>query len=156
MAATGRKPFVFPAINRPLEDGKLYTLDPCPNDWYGYWCAQVVNGLCDGQPSVLYDRLVTPPPPGDGAGLPGQKAFLAGLDAFQQAGLLHDFEAGKREFIGGHGRTPVLLVQGPPGTGKSYCTAFAVFARLQAAMRRRPTVPGLPVLQDPRSHRRSA
>ena len=129
------KPFVFPAFNRTLEDGKLYTLDPCPNDWYGYWLGQVVNGLCDGQPSVLYDRLVTPPPAGDGAGLPGQKAFLAGLDAFLQAGLLHEFEIGKREFIGGHGRTPVLLVQGPPGTGKSYSTAFAVFARLQAAMK---------------------
>ena len=128
------KPHVFPAINRPLEGGKLYTLDPCPNDWYGYWLGQVVNGLCDGQSSVLYDRLVTPPPAGDGAGLPGQTAFLAGLDAFRLAGHLHDFEAGKREFIGGHGRTPVLLVQGPPGTGKSYSTAFAVFARLQAAM----------------------
>ena len=149
------KPHVFPAFNRTLEDGKLYTLDPCPNDWYGYWLGQVVNGLCDGQPSVLYNRLVTPPPPGDGAGLPGQKAFLAGLDAFHQAGLLHEFEIGKRDFIGGHGRTPVLLVQGPPGTGKSYQHAFAVFARLQAAMKGRSTVPGLPVVQDPRRHRRS-
>jgi hypothetical protein len=60
--------------------------------------------------------------------------FLAGLDAFHQAGHLHDFEVGKRSFIGGHGSTPVLLVQGPPGTGKSYSTAFAVFARLQGAM----------------------
>ena len=77
---------------------------------------------------------MTPPPPGDGEGLPGQKAFLAGLDAFHQAGLFHDFEASKREFIGGHGRTPVLVVQGPPGTGKSFSAAFAVFARLQAAM----------------------
>jgi len=128
------KPFVFPAMNRPLVDGDAYTLDPCPNDWYGYWCAQVVNGLCAGQPSVLHDRLVQPPSPGDGAGWPGQAAFLGGLDAFLQAGLLHEFEVSKRDFIGGHGRTPVLLVQGPPGTGKSYCTAFAVFARLQAAM----------------------
>ena len=129
------RPFVFPAFNRPLVEGRLYTVDPCPNDWYGYWLAQVVNGLCDGQPSVLYDRLVTPPAPGDGAGLRGQQAFLAGLDAFHQAGHLHGLEIGKREFIGGHGRTPVLLVQGPPGTGKSYSTAFAVFARLQAAMK---------------------
>ncbi|OWK45505.1 Superfamily I DNA and RNA helicases and helicase subunits-like [Fimbriiglobus ruber] len=127
------KPYVFQAINRTLEGDKLYTLDPCPNEWYSYWCAQVVNGLCDGSPNVLYDRLVTPPH-GDGGGLPGQKAFLAGLDAFHQAGLFHDFEASKREFIGGHGRTPVLLVQGPPGTGKSFSAAFAVFARLQAAM----------------------
>ncbi len=129
------KPFVFPAINRPLEDGKLYTLDPCPNDWYGYWLGQVVNGLCAGQPSVLYDRLVTPPAAGDGAGLPGQQEFLGGLDAFHQAGHLHDFEIGKRDFIGGFGKTLVLLVQGPPGTGKSYSTAFAIFARLQAAMK---------------------
>jgi hypothetical protein len=126
--------FVFPAINRPLEDSKLYTLDPCPNDWYGYWCRQVVEGLCAGQPNTLYDRLVHPPPAGDGGGSPGQLKFLAGLDAFHQAGHLHDFEVSKREFIGGHGSTPVLLVQGPPGTGKSYCAAFAVFSRLQGAM----------------------
>ncbi len=128
------KPYVFPAINRPLGGGRLYTLDPCPNEWYAYWCAQVVNGLCDGSPNALYDRLVAFPPPGDGAGSDGQAAFLAGLDAFRDAGLLHDFEASKREFIGQHARTPVLLVQGPPGTGKSYSTAFSVFARLQGAM----------------------
>ena len=79
------KPFVFPAINRPLEDGKLYTLDLCPNEWYAYWCAQVVNGLCSGSPNTLYDRLVSPPPPGDGGGSAGQKSFLTGLDAFRQA-----------------------------------------------------------------------
>jgi hypothetical protein len=127
--------FVFPAMNRPLEEGKLYTLDPCPNDWYGYWCSEVVEGLCAGQPNALYDRLVQPPPAGDGAGSPGQTAFLAGLDAFHRAGHLHEFEPSKRSFIGGHGSTPVLLVQGPPGSGKSYSTAFAVFARLQQAMR---------------------
>jgi hypothetical protein len=127
--------FVFPAINRPLEDGKLYTLDPCPNDWYGYWCGQVVDGLCEGQPNILYDRLVKAPLPVDAGGRVGQVTFLAGLDAFHAAGHLHDFESGKRVFIGGHGRTPVLMVQGPPGTGKSYSTAFAVFARLQAAMK---------------------
>jgi hypothetical protein len=127
--------FVFSAINRTLEDGKLYTLDLCPNDWYGYWCSQVIEGLCAGQPNTLYDRLVHPPPAGDGSGSPGQLKFLAGLDAFHQAGHLHGFEVGKRSFIGGHGSTPVLLVQGPPGTGKSYSTAFAVFARLHAAMK---------------------
>jgi hypothetical protein len=129
------KPYVFPAINRPLVPGAVYTLDPCPNEWYAYWCAQVVKGLCDGQPNALYARLVAPPAAGDGAGSPGQQAFLAGLDAYREAGLLHDFEPGKREFIGGHARTPLLLVQGPPGTGKSYSTAFAVFARVQGAMR---------------------
>lgn len=127
-------PFVFGAFNRPLLDGRLYTLDPCPNEWYAYWCAQVVAGLCAGGTNALYDRLVTPPAPGDGKGSAGQAAFLAGLDAFRDAGHLHDFEPGKREFIGEHARTPILLVQGPPGTGKSYSTAFAVFARVQGAM----------------------
>src|SRR5262249_24745124 len=129
------KPYVFPAINRPLEDGRLYTLDPCPDEWMAYWCARVVEGLCDGRPNAFYDRLVNRPAYGDGAGSAGQRAFLAGLDAFRAARHLHDFEAGKGALIGGHARTPILPVQGPPGTGKSYSTAFAVLARLQAAMR---------------------
>jgi hypothetical protein len=129
------KPFVFPAIPRPLEDGKLYSLDPCPNEWYAYFYAQVVNGLCDGESNALYDRLANDLPTGDETGSPGQAEFLAGLDAFHEAGLLHDFEASKRKFIGQHAQTPVLLVQGPPGTGKSYSTAVATFARLQGAMR---------------------
>ncbi len=127
--------FVFPSISRPLENGTLYTLDPDPNDWYGYWCSQVVEGLCRGQPNRLYDLLTDPESWGtDASGLPGQAKFLAGLFAFQSEGLLHDFEKSKRLFIGGYGKAPVLLVQGPPGTGKSYSTAFAVFARLQGAM----------------------
>jgi len=31
------KGFVFPGIPQPLEEDRFYTLDPCPNDWYGYW-----------------------------------------------------------------------------------------------------------------------
>ena len=64
----------------------------------------------------------------------GQARFLAGLEALHAAGALHDFEAGKRDYIGQYGDAPILLVQGPPGTGKSYTTAFALFARLQGAM----------------------
>lgn len=130
-------PYVFGAFNRPLVEGEMYTLDPCPNEWYAYWCAKVVEGLRGGSPNVLYDRLVTPPASGDGHGSAGQQAFLAGLDAFRAAhpDLMHNFEPGKRDFIGGHATTPILMVQGPPGTGKSYSTAFAVFARLQGAMR---------------------
>lgn len=127
--------YVFPSINKPLEDGTLYTLDPCVNDWYGYWCSQVVQGLCRGERNRLYALLNDPVAWGrDASGTPGQMKFLAGLVAFRDEGLLHDFEKSKRTFIGGHGKAPVLLVQGPPGTGKSYSTAFAVFARLQGAM----------------------
>ena len=144
--------FVFPAINRTLVDSKLYTLDPCPNDWYGYWCSQVVEGLCDGQPSVLYDRLVQPPSPGNGVGLPGQASFLAGLDAFLQSGLLHEFEIGKREFIGGHGRTLVLLVQGPPGDRQELQYRLRRLRPASGGDGREATIPGLSIVQDPRCY----
>jgi hypothetical protein len=129
--------YVFPSISRPLEDGRLYTLDPCPNDWYGYWCSQVVQGLCRGEPNRLYDLLDDPVKWGrDASGSPGQMKFLAGLLAFRDEGLLHDFEKSKRSFIGSYGKAPVLLVQGPPGTGKTWGTSFAIFARIQGAMQR--------------------
>ncbi|QDV37679.1 DEAD/DEAH box helicase [Tautonia plasticadhaerens] len=131
----GAEGFVFGSIPRPLEDGQLCTLDHCPNSWYGSWCRQVVDGLCAGEPNALLDRLEGRPPVAAApASLPGQARFLAGLYAFHAADLLHDFEESKRAYIGAYGRTPLLLVQGPPGTGKSYSTAFALFARIQAAM----------------------
>ena len=129
------KPFVFPAIQPPPGGRQALHARPVPQ--------RLVRLLVrPGRQRAVRraaERPVRPAgdaaAPGDGAGSPGQTAFLAGLDAFREAGLLHDFEIGKREFIGGHGRTPVLLVQGPPGTGKSYSAAFAVFARLQGAMK---------------------
>ena len=62
----------------------------------------------------------------------------------------------KRDYIGGYGDAPTLLVQGPPGTGKSYATAFALFARLQGAMAADRALPRLRLLQDPRGDRRAA
>ena len=113
--------FVFPSISRPLADDTIYTLDPCPNDWYGYWCNVVVDGLCKGEQNRLFKLLNDPVSWGrDASGLSGQTKFLAGLFAFQSEGLLHDFEKSKRTFIGGYGKAPVVLVQGPPGTGKTY------------------------------------
>jgi hypothetical protein len=52
--------FVFPGIPQPLEEGRLYTLDPCPNDWYGYWSLQVVEGLRRGEGNTLYELLADP------------------------------------------------------------------------------------------------
>jgi hypothetical protein len=133
----GMRGFVFAGIDRPLVDGELYTLDPDPNDWYGYWCAKVVEGLADGAPSTLYARLGDPAAgtvrwPREAA--EAQARFMAGLDALFRADALHDFEPGKRDYIGEYGDAPMLLVQGPPGTGKSYTTGFAVYARLQGAL----------------------
>jgi hypothetical protein len=134
--------FVFGSMDRPFREGELYTLDPDPNDWYGYWCAKVTEALVgeatEGSGAhTLYSRLVAPeaaaaawPPEAAAA----QERFLAGLEALHAAGALHAFEASKREYIGRHGGDAVLLVQGPPGTGKSYATAFALFARVQGAM----------------------
>jgi hypothetical protein len=136
----GGRGFVFPTLaarQAPLQPDGLYTLDEDPNNWTGYWNALVTDGLLAGQPNTLYERLVRPDaatvtwPP---AAQAGQARLLAGLEALAAAGLLHDFEPGKRAYIGEHGDAPILLVQGPPGTGKSYTTAFALFARLQGAM----------------------
>jgi AAA domain/PD-(D/E)XK nuclease superfamily len=133
-ATESMKPFHFGGSYRPLETGKLYTLDADPNNIYGYWQSRVVAGLCDGERTTLYDLLVSPKHPANLSGAPGQTRFLAGLQAFEKAGLFHPLEESKAEYIAGHATTPVLVVQGPPGTGKSYSTAFAVFARIQALM----------------------
>ena len=138
--------FTFGTINeRPFQPDGLYTLDPDPNDIYGYWQSSVVDGLCKiekGEIAAthsLYERLAGRSP-SDGGRDPDEKevggaaAFLAGLDAFAAAGHFHELEESKRSYIGDHAGAPVLLVQGPPGTGKSYSTGFALLARLQAAM----------------------
>ena len=48
-----------------VEEGILYSIDPDPNDWYGYWCAIVTKELCAGGQNTLYLRLtqlgVNPP-----------------------------------------------------------------------------------------------
>lgn len=136
--------FVFSSpFNRPLDDDTLCTLDPDPNDWYGYWCAVVTEGLRALEEGAarghhaLYDRLAgraASPVVWPAAAAGGQARFLAGLEALHAAGALHAFEESKRAYIGGAGAEPILLVQGPPGTGKSYATAFAIFARLQGAL----------------------
>jgi hypothetical protein len=132
--------FTFGTIadnNRPLEPGETYTLDSDPNNIYASWSAKLTEGLNAGGENALYDTLAgadRPAPTWPEAAVAGQCRFLAGLDALDAAGALHDFEPSKREFIGEHGATPLLLVQGPPGTGKSYSTAFAVLARIQGAM----------------------
>jgi hypothetical protein len=138
--------FVFPTMRdhtRPLVEGEWYTLDGDPNDWYGYFCSVVTQGLCDrervspGGNNALYDRLARRDavrPTWPAAARAGQERFVAGLDALHHAGAMHAFDEPMRVYIGGHGDASTLLVQGPPGTGKSYCTAFALFARLQGAL----------------------
>ena len=129
--------FGFSAMGGPLVDGEVYTLDADPNDIYGYWCSKVADGLVDGGRNTLYEYLTrtsATAPTWSSKVAEGQARFLQGLEALDAAGALHPFEAGKHEFIGQHGASPVLLVQGPPGTGKSYTTAWAVLARIQGAM----------------------
>lgn len=129
--------FAFVSFGEPLRHGERYTLDEDPNNFYGYWCAKVAEGLRAGGWNTLYARLTDPlsaRADWPAAAVSGQARFMAGLDALREVGLLHGFEPGKRDYIGGHGTDPVLLVQGPPGTGKSYSTAFALFARLQGAL----------------------
>ncbi|MGC4105254.1 MAG: ATP-binding protein [Thermomicrobiales bacterium] len=118
-------------------DGETFSLDPDPNNYYGGWLAKVTEGLRAGGENAVYAHLagqMLPPVIWPDAAARGQARFLAGLQALDAAGALHDFEASKRDYIGGHGGDPLLMVQGPPGTGKSYSTAFAIFARIQGAM----------------------
>jgi hypothetical protein len=135
--------FLFGAIDRAFVEDAVYTLDGDPNNIYGYWSAKVTEGLKaleaagKAEAATLYARLKDPgaaavrwPAPAAA----GQARFLEGLDALGAAGALHDFEPGKRDYLGARGEAPLLLVQGPPGTGKSYSTAFALFARLQGAL----------------------
>ncbi|NTU80126.1 MAG: AAA family ATPase [Chloroflexales bacterium] len=132
--------YVFPTVSafvRPLAEGERYTLDPEPNDWYGYFCKEVVLGLRDGQPNTAYARLAEPASEQvawPAAAQAGQARFVAGLDALRAVGALHAFDANQRAYIERHGDAPTLLIQGPPGTGKSYATAFALLARLQGAL----------------------
>ncbi len=136
--------YIFPSINKPLVDGALYTLDPCTNDWYGYFCAKIIRGLRErvdlGSPTgnALYDRVSSTGSRASvhwpASAVVGQARFQRGLEAMHAAGAVHDLEPSKRQYIGHHGADPTVLVQGPPGTGKSYATAFALFARLQGAL----------------------
>lgn len=122
----------------PLEPDEVYTLEPDPNNINGFWASKVVQGLIDGGDHTLYAHLTGTPTSKPiepiVAQAKGQQRFLDGLDALHAAGMIFDFEPGKRDFIGGHTDDPILLVQGPPGTGKSFSTAWALLARIQGAM----------------------
>jgi hypothetical protein len=135
---SGMKGFAFGSRLRPLDAGELYTLDDDPNDFNGYWASKVTEGLIAGGWNRLHDFLldaqwpeIAVPP----ASIDAQQRFLDGLEAMHAVGAFGvSFEQSKRRFISGNTASPVLLVQGPPGTGKSFSTAFALFARIQAAM----------------------
>lgn len=141
------KGFVFGtgSEDRPLVGDKLYTLDPDINDIYGYWCMVTTKALSEAaaagnaEVNTLYSRLSNPQGgyvEWDERAREGQARFYSGLEALHSLSEreMPQFEESKRDYISYHGDDPVLLVQGPPGTGKSYSTAFAIFARMQAAM----------------------
>ena len=114
------KGFVFPGIPQPLEEGRLYTLDPCPNDWYGYWSLQVVEGLCRGEGNTLYELLADPSRlDHDASATPGQARFLAGVYAFQAARKLHDFEKANGSTSATSARCRSCWSRGRPGRARA-------------------------------------
>jgi len=133
----GAPGFMFNQMQRPFADGEQYTIDESANDINGSWVRIIVDGLVEGEPNALYDRL-------DGvaqsaiaqteAGRDGQARFLEGLSRLEALGDFHALELSKQHYIGELGDVPLVLVQGPPGTGKSFTTAFALLARMQGAM----------------------
>ena len=128
--------FLFRAFEEDLRDDQVYSVDPDPNDIYGFWGAKVVQGLLTGERNTLFSRVAqeTSAVAWPSAAQAGQARFMAGLQAMHEAGVGPDFEPSKVAFIGEHGDAPLLLVQGPPGTGKSFTTAYAILARLQGAL----------------------
>jgi hypothetical protein len=136
-----RSGFQFTSRAEPFVDGELYSLDECPNDFYGNMCRKVVMGLLEIEAgtrsgrNALYDRLTSQEPVRP-LSLPpefisGQQRYLDGLlTAMFPDGL----EESKRDLIGRRGADPIVRVQGPPGTGKSFASAHAILARLQGAI----------------------
>ncbi len=131
--------FAFRSANDPWVANGIYTLDEDPNNWHGYHCSVVAQGLCAGAQNTLCDRLqasITTPVSWSSTAVEAQARFLAGLESLvdDDGTARYMFEPSKRTYIGAAGEAPILLVQGPPGTGKSFTTAFAVLARMQGAL----------------------
>lgn len=129
--------FAFAQPFRGFEPGGLATIDESPNDWYGSFRRNVVDGLRAGKPHALFDRIAGRGPaalPVDDRAAAAQERFRDGLIALERAGYLYGFEPSKHRLIGELSDAPTVLVQGPPGTGKSLTASFAVLARVQGAM----------------------
>ncbi|HEU0113725.1 MAG TPA: ATP-binding protein, partial [Thermomicrobiales bacterium] len=130
-------PFAYPGHPEPLQDETLYTIEPDPNNWTGYWARNVINGLREGEPNALFARLAGDP---DAVAawrpVPNapQARFLAGVEAMWEREGREPLPDRAREYILRFGHDPLLLVQGPPGAGKSYTTALALLAHLQASL----------------------
>lgn len=128
--------FMFFARNQTFTDGEIYTVESDPNSIMLSRGRKLAQQIQDGLVNSIAERLGGEPMPvaWSAAASAGQARFLAGIDAFIEAGHQHPFEPEKRRFIGSMGDAETVLVQGPPGTGKSYTTAFAVWARIQGAL----------------------
>ncbi|MDB5060111.1 MAG: superfamily helicase, partial [Chloroflexi bacterium] len=49
----GMRGFVFGSMDKPFEDGAVYSIDQDPNDWYGYHSSKVTEELCAGGHNTL-------------------------------------------------------------------------------------------------------
>ena len=128
---------------------------PAPTTGTATGAARSSNGLCDGQPNVLYDRLVTPPP----ARRRGRLAGPGGVPG--RAGRLPPGRAAARlrgQQAGVHRRPRPDAGAAGPGAARHRQKLSHRLRRLRPAPggdAGGATVPGLPVVQDPRRHRRS-
>ena len=97
--------------SKAADAGSAYRLEDIPN--IGPSIADDLRALDIFEPAqlvgrdpyALYARLTDPlsaQAEWSEVAVAGQARFLAGLDALQEAGLLHGFEPGKRAYIGGH------------------------------------------------------
>jgi hypothetical protein len=133
---SGEPGFIFTARSRVFEEGTTYTFESDPNDIMLSRGRKLARAIEAGSINALCERLA-----GDAlmvswpeSAAEAQARFDQGLRALFERGMYHDFEPGKRRYIGQLGDVPTVLVQGPPGTGKSHTTAFAIWARVQGAI----------------------
>lgn len=129
--------FTFAHYPRSVTDGELYTIEEDPNSFVDGWQKRLTEQLAAGEEHEVYARLAAVSSERLARDLrvdQGLQRFLDGLSALHELGWLPAFEPGKQRLIGGMADAPIILVQGPPGTGKSFTTAYAILARLQAAL----------------------
>ena len=124
-----------PSTSRPWSRQALHPR-PDPNDCYGSWAAQVVEGLVAGGENALYAVLAgeeRPLPPGPRRA-PGRRGSWPGSTRSTPRERCTTSSRASGSSSAATAAPRSCWSRGRPGTGKSYSTAFAVFARLQGAM----------------------
>ena len=157
MAATGPSPSSSRRSTAPLEDGKLYTLDPCPNDWYGYWLRpgrqRAVRRAAERplRPAGYNRRL-----PATGPGCRARRRSWPDWTPSTRPGCCTTSRPASGSSSAGTAGRRCCWCRDRQAPAKVYQHRLRRVRPAPGGDEGRSTVPGLPVVQDPRRHRRAA